>query len=314
MCTAISYKTKDHYFGRNLDVEKDYGESVVITPRNFGFDFRFAKPLHSHHAIIGTAVVYDGFPLYFDAVNEKGLSMAGLNFPKNALYGSFLSTKENIAPFELIPYILGSCENAADVKAKLSKINIIYCDFSEQIPTTPLHWLISDKNSSLTLECTKDGTKIFDNPFGVLTNNPTFDFHLQNINSYMHLHGGIAENKLSPALPFENHSLGTGAFGLPGDFSSISRFVKAVFVKENSVCDGEEKESVSQFFSILQSVAMPKGCVKTSDGKFEYTRYSCCINTDTQTYYYSTYYDRTVRKAELSAADPNGNRLTFIGI
>ena len=314
MCTALSYKSKNHYFGRNLDVERSYNESIVITPRNFGFDFRFANPMNTHHAIIGMAAVFDNYPLYFDAVNEKGLSIAGLNFPNNAVYGEYVSEKENIAPFELIPYILGSCENIADVKSKLNKINIIHCNFNDNLPSTPLHWLIADRERAITLENTKDGMRIFDNPFGVLTNNPTFDFHLQNINSYMHLHEGANENRLFPALPIENYSLGLGALGLPGDFSSASRFVKAVFVKQKSVCGGSEKESVGQFFHILQSVAMPMGCVLMPNGEYEYTRCSCCINTDTQTYYYNTYHDQTVRKEELNSVDLNGNKLTVFQI
>lgn len=309
MCTALTYKTSDHYFGRNLDIERGYGESVVITPRNFGFDFRYTKPLITHYAIIGIATVFNNYPLYFDATNEKGLSIAGLNFPKNAVYGEYVNEKENIAPFELIPYILGSCENIADVKAKFNQISIIHCNFSENLPVTPLHWLIADRECSITLECTKEGMMIFDNPFGVLTNNPTFDFHLTNMNLYMNLHEGASENRLSSALPFENFSLGMGAWGLPGDFSSASRFVKTVFVKQKSVCDGDEKESVSQFFHILQSVAMPKGCVLMPNGEYEYTRYSSCCNTDTQTYYYQTYYNQTVRNVEMSSADLNGNRL-----
>ena len=151
MCTAMSFTAQQHYFGRTLDLDYRHEENVIIMPRRYPVPFRRAGTLHQHFAMIGIAYAPDGMPPYYDATNEHGLSMAGLNFPKNALYGSFLSTKENIAPFELIPYILGSCENAADVKAKLSKINVIHCDFSEQLPTTPLHWLISDKNSSLTL-------------------------------------------------------------------------------------------------------------------------------------------------------------------
>ena len=86
MCTAITYKTKDHYFGRNLDFEISYGEMVVITPRNYPFKFRKHQEINKHYSIIGMGIVADNYPLYFDATNEKGLSMAGLNFPQNADY------------------------------------------------------------------------------------------------------------------------------------------------------------------------------------------------------------------------------------
>ncbi len=309
MCTAISYKTENHYFGRNLDLERGYGERVVITPQNFPWVFRHASPSPTHHAMIGMAAVADGYPLYFEATNEKGLSMAGLNFPKNAVYGDLAKGKENVAPFELIPYLLGRCDGLEDVKSVLENLNVANISFSEDLPVSPLHWLLSDPTGSLTLECTAEGMKVYDNPFGVLTNNPPFPFHVSNVEHYMSLTAGAAENKLSPALPLENHSLGLGAFGLPGDFSSSSRFVRVLFVKEHSVSGRDEVESVNQFFHILSSVAMPKGCVLAANGEYEYTRYSCCCNTDTQVYYYTTYEDSAVRCVEMRAADLLGREL-----
>lgn len=309
MCTAVSFKAKQHYFGRNLDLERGYGEGVVITPRNYPFSFRYVPALDKHYAMIGMAAVVNNYPLYFEATNEKGLSMAGLNFPRNAVYYDYAEGKENVAPFELIPYLLGKCENITDVKETLKYLNVVNCSFSEGLPVSPLHWLISDKEESLTLECTKDGMKVYDNPFGVLTNNPTFDFHVMNMNHYMGLHEGFAQNTVSQKLTLDNFSLGMGALGLPGDFSSSSRFVRAVFVKEKSVCGDSEKESVNQFFHILRSVAMPKGCVLAQNGEYEYTRYSCCCNTQEQVYYYTTYDNSTIRKVELQAVDVEESQL-----
>lgn len=309
MCTAVSFKSKQHYFGRNLDLERGYGESVVITPRNYPFSFRYVPSKEKHYALIGMAAVVDDYPLYFEATNEKGLSMAGLNFPENAFYYQYQEGKENVAPFELIPYLLGSCETIAEVKEALSYLNIVDCSFSEGLSVSPLHWLISDREQSVTLECTKAGMKVYDNPFGVLTNNPPFDFHVMNMNHYMGLHEGFAQNTMSSKFALENFSLGMGALGLPGDFSSSSRFVKAVFVKEKSVCDGSEKESVNQFFHILRSVAMPKGCVLTMNGEYEYTRYSCCCNTEELVYYYNTYQNSRIRKVSMHEADVYGTQL-----
>lgn len=309
MCTAISYETKDHYFGRNLDVEGSYREGVVITPRNYVFHFRYEQELTGHYSMIGMATVVEDYPLYFEATNEKGLSMAALNFPGNAFYYLYEDGKKNIAPFELIPYIIGQCSSTEEAEELLKEVNVVHCDFRKDIPLSPLHWMISDRDRSLVLECTEEGMKVYENPYGVLTNNPTFEYHRENMHHYMRLHEGLSENSLSPSLPLKNISLGFGAMGLPGDFSSSSRFVKAVFVKEKSICDGTEKESINQFFHILQSVAMPKGCVRMGNGAFEYTRYSCCCNTDTQVYYYNTYYNSLIRKVELSSSDPEESKL-----
>ena len=103
MCTAISYKTDAHYFGRNLDLERGYGECVVITPRYCPLPLRHLPDLTEHYAMIGTAAVAQGYPLYFEATNERGLSMAGLNFPGNAHYAEVADGHDNVASFELIP-------------------------------------------------------------------------------------------------------------------------------------------------------------------------------------------------------------------
>lgn len=303
MCTAISYKTDSHYFGRNLDLERGYGEGVVITPRRCPLPQRHLPTLHEHYAMIGMAAVVGDYPLYFEATNEKGLSMAGLNFPGNAHYGDVAEGYDNVAAFELIPYLLGRCATVSEVRLSLERARVVNTNFSEGLPTSPLHWMISDAEESLTLECTRQGLKVYDNPFGVLTNNPTFDYHLTNVSNYMHLHAGPTDNRLGNGLPVGNYSLGMGALGLPGDFSSASRFVRAVFVKENSVCDGSEGASVNQFFHILSSVAMPRGCVLAHDGQFEYTRYSSCCNTRSGVYYYTTYDNRAIRRVDMRAVD-----------
>ena len=106
MCTAATYKTKDFYFGRTLDYEFSYGDQIVITPRNYAFNFRHVGDMKNHYAIIGMAHVAEDYPLYYDAMNEKGVAMAGLNFVGNAVYAEIKPDVENIAQFEFIPWIL----------------------------------------------------------------------------------------------------------------------------------------------------------------------------------------------------------------
>lgn len=313
MCTAISYKTNDHYFGRNLDLERSYGEQVVITPRNYGFKLRNGISLYNHYAMIGMATVVADYPLYYEATNEKGLSIAGLNFPQNAVYYKISDYKDNIAPFELIPWLLGQCTNISEVTRLLAEINIAKINFSEELPLTPLHWMISDRESSITVECLADGIKIYENPYGVLTNNPPFSYHILNMNNYMGLHEGASTNRLSPNDMLQNYSLGMGAIGLPGDYSSASRFVKAVFVKLKSALGTNEAESVNQFFHILSSVAMPKGCVMTPSGEYEYTRYSSCCNTSLGIYYYTTYECRNITTIDMHSVDLDTKNLYCFG-
>ena len=308
MCTAICYRCNSTYFGRNLDLDRGYGEGVVITPRNYEIKMRYAKPMKSLYAMIGMATVVDNFPLYYEATNEKGLSVAGLNFPENAVYCNFAEKKDNVSPFELIPWILAQCACVVEVKTMLKNINLVNIDFSVQLPLSPLHWMISDKKCSIVVEPLRDGLKIYDNPFDVLTNNPPFEYHCTNVSNYMGLSTGLASSQFGKRIPMKNYSLGMGALGLPGDFSSASRFIRALFVKENSVSDHNEKSNVNQFFHILNSVAMPKGCVQAADG-FEYTRYSSCCNANRGIYYYTIYDNLEITSINMHDADLNQSQL-----
>ena len=123
MCTAICYRSNSSYFGRNLDLDRGYGEGVVITPRNYEIKMRYEKSIRSHYAMIGMATVVNDYPLYYEATNEKGLSIAGLNFPGNAVYHHFAEGKDNVAPFEFILWILAQCACVNEARALLDKIN-----------------------------------------------------------------------------------------------------------------------------------------------------------------------------------------------
>ena len=309
MCTAANYTTKDHYFGRNLDLEYSYNESVCITPRNFVFDFRKVPSLDSHYAMIGMATIADGYPLYYDATNERGLSMAGLNFPENCDYKPEASGKTNIASFEFIPWILGRCATVDEARQALADLNLVNIAFSEKFPPSPLHWIISDRNASITVESVKEGLKVYDNPVGVLTNNPTFDIQFFRLNDFMSLSIEPPKNHAFPDVKLDTYSRGMGAMGLPGDLSSASRFVKAAFTKVNSVSGDSESESISQFFQILGSVAQQRGCVKVGD-KFEITIYSSCCNTDKGVYYYTTYENSQITGVDMHHADLDGRKLS----
>ncbi len=299
MCTAINYLTKNHYFGRNLDVEHSYGEKIVITPRNYVFNFRNMPAVEHHPAIIGMAAVAENYPLYFEATNEYGLSMAGLNFPGNACYFPVKSGKDNIATFEFIPWILSQCKDVVQAKELLTKVNLTDISFNYQTPLSPLHWIVSDRNTSLTVESTDKGLNVYDNRLGILTNNPEFPMQMFNLNNYMQLSTDSPVNKLSDKLDLEVYSRGMGAMGLPGDLSSQSRFVRAAFTLLNSISGDSENESISQFFHILGAVAQQRGCVNV-DGKYEITLYSSCCNTDKGIYYYTMYENNCITAIDMN--------------
>ena len=271
MCTAAAFQTKDFYFGRTLDYECSYGECVTITPRRYPFSFRHMGRLDAHYAMIGMAHVADGYPLYYDAVNEAGLGMAGLNFVGNAQYAEVQEGKENVAQFELIPWILGRCATVREARARLDALNLVGTPFSERYPAAQLHWLLADKDEAVVIESMADGLHVYDDPAGVLTNNPPFPQQLFNLNNYMALSPRQPENRFSGALGLHCYSRGMGALGLPGDLSSMSRFVRVAYTKLNAVCRDTEAENVSQFFHILGAVEQQRGCCEVEPGAYEYT-------------------------------------------
>ncbi len=309
MCTAATYKTKDFYFGRNLDYDFSYGDEVTITPRNFELKFREEKSIKNHYAMIGMAHVAEDCPLYYDAVNEKGLGMAGLNFVDNAVYRESADDKDNITHFEFITWILSQCATVREAKNLVERINILNTPFNDELPLAQLHWIISDRDASVTVESVEAGIRIYENPVGILTNNPPFDMQMFALNNYMNVSAKPPENKFSKVLNLKEYSRGMGALGLPGDLSSQSRFVRAAFVKMNSVSGDSEQESVSQLFHILHSVDQQRGCCDLGNGQYEITIYTSCCNADKGIYYYTAYNNHQITAVDIHKENLNGDKL-----
>lgn len=307
MCTAVHYKNT--YFGRNLDYDFSYGEETVIIPRNFPFAFREIGTLQSHYAIIGVAHIADNYPLLYDAINERGLGMAGLNFVGNAVYNDHVDNKDNVAQFEFIPWVLGQCATVSEARTLLSRINLRGFYFNEQLPVAELHWIISDTQTSIVVESTHDGLHIYDNPVGILTNNPPFPEQLFHLNNYQNLSPKDPINTFAPNLDLVIYSRGMGAIGLPGDLSSQSRFVKAAFTKLNSLSADDEFSNVSQFFHILHSVDQQRGCADLGNSKYEITIFSDCYNLAKGIFYYTCYDNHQITAIDLHKTNLDSSAL-----
>ncbi len=309
MCTALTLKANDFYFGRNLDLDCSYGEEVCVMPRKFPLVFRQMGEKNNHFAIMGMATVADGLPLFYDAVNEHGLAMAGLNFPENAYYAPVKKDCNNIAPFEYITWILCQCKSVAEARELLSKINLANIPFSLGLPPSPLHWMIADGDECIVTEFMRDGLHIHNNSVGVLTNNPPFEYQMENLKKYKALKNDNSNVLKKDNLPYSEYCQGLGAEGLPGDVSSKSRFVRAAFGRENSVCDSGELSSVGQFFHLLSSVEMVRGCCKTDGGNWDITVYSACMNVNKGLYYYTTYNNRRITCINMHGTELNGDKI-----
>ena len=277
MCTAFSWQGR--YFGRNLDLEYHYREAVVTLGRRFVLPFRHLPAMGEHYAIIGIATVEEGYPLFYDAMNEHGLCVAALHFVKNAYYQKESTGKTPLAPYELIPYLLSRCRTVEEAARELMGISLVATPFSEKLPLSELHFLLSDKERSLVIEPRQKGLKCYQAPSELLTNNPPYPFHLLNQQQYERL--SAKENGIT-------FSRGLAAFGLPGDFSSSSRFVRGLFVKDHACFPKNEKAQLSQCFHILASVSMVEGCIRLKD-KMPKTVYSAVLDKETGVYAITTY-------------------------
>ncbi len=307
MCTALSVYPGSHYFGRNLDLDCSYGEQVCVMPRNFPLHFRKMGEMPTHYAMIGMAFATDEMPLYYEAANEHGLCMAGLNFPKSAVYFPEISGKDNVTPFEFIPWILGQCKNVTQARTLLEKLSLVNIPFSAQMPLSPLHWIIADGKESIVAESMADGLHIHENPVGVLSNEPPFEYQLFNLNNYRGLSPATPQNQWNTELGV--YCQGLGGIGLPGDVSSMSRFVRMAFCSQHAPFSGEEMQDVSQFFHLLGAVAMPRGMCRTDAGPWDITVYSCCVNASLGRYYYTTYDNSRVTCIDMHRCDLDGREV-----
>ena len=310
MCTAITFKNKTSYFGRNMDIGYYFGERVVIIPRNFTLKLKKEEPIKQHYAIIGMASVFANTPLFAEGINEQGLGVAGLNFPRYAQYNeNSISECINLAPYEIITYILAKCATVDEAVSYLEKINLVAIPFQEGLPLPTLHWMIADKERSIVFEVTKNGAKIHENPVGVMTNNPTFDFHITNLSNYIQLTPYEYEETVFSNFAIKPLGHGSGSLGIPGDSTTTSRFVRAVFVKSTSKCEASESANLSQFFHILGSVSVPRGFACGADEISDYTTYSSCANLNDGIYYYKTYENSQITAVNLYAIDLDGTEL-----
>ena len=286
MCTAIRY---GGMFGRNFDLDFEFEQNILFTPRNFEIKRRNAPDIREHYAIMGMGICIEDFPLYYDAMNEKGLGMAGLNFPGYAEYNGIDTIKENIATFELIPSVLGTSKNVSEAVKYLKGINITSLPFSDVYPTTPLHWMIADKERSVIVECDKRGICVYEDSADLLTNSPSYDIQLLNLANFRSVSPKAPGNSFSDKLSLSCYSFGMGGIGLPGDLSSMSRFVKGVFLLHNSPEFESCEEHFAHFYRLLYAVAMTKGAVLTEGGKSEFTQYSCCMELTKSEYSFTSY-------------------------
>lgn len=314
MCTGLALETKDglHLFGRNMDIEYSFNQSIIFIPRNFKcVNKSNKKELTTKYAVLGMGTIFDDYPTFADGMNEKGLGCAGLNFPVYVSYSKEdIEGKTNIPVYNFLLWVLANFSSVEEVKGALKNANIVDIPISENIPNTTLHWMISDiTGKSIVVEQTKEKLNVFDNNIGVLTNSPTFDWHVANLNQYVSLrYNQVPEFKLGDQS-LTALGQGTGLVGLPGDFTPASRFVRVAFLRDAMIKNDKDSIDLIEFFHILNNVAMVRGSTRTIEEKSDLTQYTSCMCLEKGIYYYNTYENNQINAIDMNKENLDGNEI-----
>lgn len=308
MCTGIRFVDAEGnmYFGRNLDWTRSYGERVVVVPRAAKVPTAFSRSedLDGGHTVIGMGIVVEGAPLFFDCGNDAGLAVAGLNFPQSARYAAegedgFV----NVAAYEFPFWVVRNFSDVEGVRRSLDRVRVVAKTVNDNLPVANLHWLVADASGSIVVECVADGVRVWENDVDVLTNEPDFGWQRTNLRNYLTLSDGDPAAVAWGAAELAPFGSGAGMHGIPGDYSGPARFVKAAFVNSHYPVQTGEAANVTRLYRTLGAVAVPDGCAKMSDGRYEKTLYTSCFSPSTMTYYYATYDDPRIRAYPLSSVD-----------
>ena len=312
MCTAVRFADNagNMYFARNLDWSCGYGERVVITPRNFKPNSPFGATPEMKYPVYGMGIVAENTPLYFDCANDVGLAVAGLNFPGYAEYAKEpVEGATNIAAWEFPLWVVANFASVDEAEAGLANACIVDKPINDYFPSSLLHWIIGDATRSIIVEQTKDGLQVFHNDFDVLANQPGFAWHAENVRNYLNVTSDAPDPLKWGAAELSPYGSGGGMRGLPGDYYSPSRFVRVAYLNANYPVQESEEANVSRIFHTLGGVSMIDGAARMTSGEFEKTVYTGGVSTRTNTYYWSTYEDPSIRSVALGDYDAESSEL-----
>lgn len=315
MCTGVRFSDNagNMYFGRNLDWSTPYGQRVVITPRGYKYKTAFLGKNTKSPALIGMGIVAENTPLYFDCANENGLAVAGLNFPGYAKYETApVDGKTNVAAYEFPLWVALNFDTVDEAEKALRNVAIVAKPINDQYPVSQLHWIIGDAKRSIVVEYTANGMEIFENDVDILTNQPGYGWHKENLRNYMNLFSQMPKEVKWGKAKMTAFGSGSLMRGIPGGFYSTDRFIRVAYLNTHYPVQSDEATNVSRLFHTLTGVAMIDGGASMADGAFEKTIYTGGYSTATQTYYYSTYEDPAIRSVALKDQNIDSSELIMV--
>jgi len=321
-CTGLQLTTKDHAVinGRTVEFGVFLDTSVVFVPRGYKFTGSTTlgpgKKWSSKYASIGMILVDN--KVIVDGMNEKGLATASFYFPGYAKYS--VTTKENqkisMSSSDFTQWILSEFATVDEVKKAIENNEVAISPvltpgFPPQVQ--PFHFIVYDRSGkSIVIEPLDGKLKIYDNPIGVITNSPTFDWHMTNLRNYVNLLAHTPEDVKVFGATIKPLGQGAGMLGLPGDFTPPSRFVRAAAFAASSIPAETADKGVLQVFHILNSFDIPVGAARTiEDGEIfsDYTMLTLVRDTKNLRLYYKTYDDQTIKMVDMKKFDFNGKKI-----
>lgn len=304
MCTAMTLQSLSNelFFGRTMDFSYDIKPQLYILPSSYvWYNSLNYKQIKNPYRFIGLGQELDGILGFFDGVNEKGFAAASLYFAGYAQYNENIDIEtQPIASIDFLHYILGRCALVSELSNLLKESQIVGVPDPVTKTIAPLHWIVTDRSGACAvIEPSNKGLGVINNPIGVMSNSPDFQWHMTNLRNYIE-----ASPKQSEKVLFDNITLSPfgqagGTTPLPGGFTSPERFVRTAYLKAHVPKPRDSREAIAACFHIMESVSIPKGAVLTSRNTYDYTKYTAFINTSTCEYYYKNYDDINVTRANI---------------
>lgn len=257
------------------------------------------------YGYVGIYTEYE--PFVVEGVNESGLS-AGLFFFPN--YGDYAPYKEaenakTLCDMQFVTWVLSQFSSISQVKDAIKKINLV--TLNSKIGA--VHWRITEPSGKMVvLEVVGGVPHFYDNPLGVITNAPGFQWHMTNLDNYINLEPGTeADRTIKPGVVLQSLGHGSGNLGLPGDFTSPSRFVRAAFFQTTAPVLDTGFETVTQAFHILNNFDIPIGSqhvrAEIPKGLPSGTQFTAATDLKAMKLYYRTAWNSNIRCIDLINID-----------
>jgi choloylglycine hydrolase len=322
-CTGLRLSTKEgeSVHGRTLEFGVKVDTSIVVIPRNYSFVS--TTPLgnglsyKSNYAILGTISYHDINVM--DGMNEEGLSVSTFYFPGYASYSPTTPQNQDssLSPVDFPNWILTQFKSLEEVKTGLKKVRIaptIIKEWGETSP--PFHYIVYDKSgNSLVIEPLNERLIFYDNPLGVFTNSPDFDWHLTFLRNFINLSPNNSPPLKVDGLILTPFGQGSGMVGMPGDFTPPSRFVRASIYSLTTTKPDSLEEAILQTFHLLNQFDIPIGVARDSKNGVVYSDYTLITVVHDPIrlhYYFKTYEDQTIKMVNLKAFNPNALDIKII--